>query len=131
MKYVSKILLIGLIMILFFSLTLGAFNSVNAEYNWETEIENIEKAESGEELTPIKNLAGTFLVITKIICIGIAVVMLIVLAMKYMVSAPGDRATVKKHAVVYVVGAVILFAASGILQIIQKFAEGNLGKTTK
>ena len=41
--------------------------------------------------------------------------MLIVLAMKYMMSAPGERADIKKHAVVYVVGAVV--------GIIQKFSD--------
>ena len=40
-----------------------------------------------------------------------------------MMAAPGDRADIKKHAVVYVVGAVVLFASTGILSIIQMFSE--------
>ena len=32
----------------------------------------------------------------------------------------------KKHAVVYIVGAVVLFAATGILQIIKNFADNSL-----
>ena len=52
----------------------------------------------------------------------IAIIMLIVLAIKYISAAPGDKAEIKKHAVVYVVGAVVLFAATGILQIIKKFS---------
>ena len=51
--------------------------------------------------------------------------MLIVLAIKYISAAPSDKAEIKKHAVVYVVGAIVLFAASGILQIIKNFA-GNV-----
>lgn len=51
--------------------------------------------------------------------------MLIVLAMKYMVAAPGDKADIKKHAIVYVVGAIVLFATTQILEIIAKFA-GNI-----
>ena len=38
-------------------------------------------------------------------------------------AAPGDKAEIKKHAVVYVVGAIVLFAASGILEIIKGFAS--------
>ena len=49
--------------------------------------------------------------------------MLAAVAMKYMSSAPGDRAEIKKHAVIYVVGAIVLFGSAGILEIIQKFAD--------
>lgn len=58
----------------------------------------------------------------KIVCMGIAITMLLVLAMKYMSAAPSEKADIKKHAVVYVVGAVVMFAATGILHIIGQFA---------
>ncbi|MGN1299377.1 MAG: hypothetical protein ACI4UE_05290 [Candidatus Scatovivens sp.] len=60
--------------------------------------------------------------VMQLVGVGIAVIMLIVLAIKYMSAAPGDRAEIKKHAVVYVVGAVVLFGAAGILEIIKNFA---------
>ena len=55
--------------------------------------------------------------------IGAVITMLIVLAIKYISAAPGDKADIKKHAVVYVVGAIVLFAATGILQIIKSFSS--------
>ena len=67
-------------------------------------------------------LADTAMALAQVIAVGVAVIMLVVLAMKYMLSAPGDRATVKKHAVVYIVGAVIMFSASAILEIIKKLS---------
>ena len=48
--------------------------------------------------------------------------MLIVLAIKYISAAPGDKAEIKKHAVVYVVGALVLFGASGIIEVIKQLA---------
>ncbi len=69
-----------------------------------------------------KTMAQSIITIFQVVGTGIAVVMLIVLAMKYMMAAPGDKADIKKHAVVYVVGAFVLFAAVGILTIIQKFS---------
>lgn len=60
--------------------------------------------------------------IAQVVGVAVAVIMLIVLAIKYISAAPGDKAEIKKHAVVYIVGAVILFAATGILQIIKNFA---------
>ena len=65
-------------------------------------------------------------IINAVFGIGVAVIMLIVLAIKYISAAPGDKAEIKKHAVVYVVGAVILFAATGILQIIRTFATQTI-----
>lgn len=71
----------------------------------------------------INKMIGAILTVTQVIGVGVAVIMLIVLAIKYISAAPGDKADIKKHAVVYVVGAVVLFAASGILEIIKKFAD--------
>lgn len=62
------------------------------------------------------------LTVAQVIGVGVAVIMLIVLAIKYISAAPSDKAEIKKHMVVYVVGAIVLFAASGILQIIKNFA---------
>lgn len=73
----------------------------------------------------VNRMIGAILTVTQIVGVGVAVIMLVVLAIKYISAAPGDKADIKKHAVVYVVGAVVLFAASGILQIIKKFA-GNV-----
>ena len=53
-----------------------------------------------------------------------AVVMLIVLAIKYISAAPNDKAEIKKHAVVYIVGAIVLFAASALLGILKNFTTG-------
>ena len=69
-----------------------------------------------------QNILNAILSVTQVIGIGVAVIMLVVLAIKYISASPGDKAEIKKHAVIYVVGAVILFAASGIIQIIKQFA---------
>ena len=71
----------------------------------------------------VQNIIGALITIIQIVGSGVAIIMLIVLAIKYISAAPGDKAEIKKHAVVYVVGAVILFAATGILQIVKQFAS--------
>lgn len=76
----------------------------------------------GDIAEPVTSLAGTVITIVRVVCAGVAVIMLLVLGIKYMVSAPNDRATIMKHAWVYLVGAIIMFASSGILTIIAKFA---------
>lgn len=71
----------------------------------------------------VTNIIGAIINIAQIIGTGVAIIMLIVLAIKYISAAPGDKAEIKKHAVVYIVGAIVLFAATGILQIIKNFSS--------
>lgn len=73
----------------------------------------------------VNRIIGAILTVVQVVGSGVAVIMLIVLAIKYISAAPSDKAEIKKHAVVYVVGAVVLFAASGIIGIVRKFA-GNV-----
>lgn len=80
-------------------------------------------AASNGAVTSTQNIAGAVISVAKVICAGVAIVMLTVIAMKYMLAAPSEKADIKKHAVVYVVGAVVMFAATGILTIIQNFAS--------
>ena len=70
-----------------------------------------------------QKIIGSVITIVQVIGTGVAIIMLIVLAIKYISAAPGDKADIKKHAVVYVVGAIVLFAASGILGIVKNFAS--------
>lgn len=67
-------------------------------------------------------IVGTVITAARIIGVCFAVVMLLAIAMKYMTAAAGDKADIKKSAVAYVVGAIVLFAVTGILGIIQQFA---------
>lgn len=70
-----------------------------------------------------QSIAGQILGVVQVIAVAVAVIMLIVLAIKYISSAPNDKAEIKKNAIVYVVGAIILFGAAGLLQLIQTFAK--------
>ncbi len=72
----------------------------------------------------VKNALG----VVQVIGLAFAIIMLIVLAIKYMTSAPNDRAEVKKHLVPYVIGAIFVFAASGIVEIIKQFAFTSINK---
>lgn len=87
----------------------------------------ISSVQSSEGNTDAKNSAAkavaTIIGIIRIAGVCIAVVMLLTVAMKYMTAAAGEKAEIKKSAVQYVVGAVVLFAATGILGIISDFSK--------
>ena len=80
---------------------------------------SIPEARFPEETTTIANVGGIILGVATTIGMIVAVVMLVFLAIKYMSSSPNDKAEIKKHIVVWVVGAVLLFAASGTVKLIQ------------
>lgn len=71
----------------------------------------------------VDNIGGTLISVIRVVAVTIAIVMLLVIAMRYMVAAPGDRADIKKHAVAYVVGAFVLFGVTAILSILTNFAD--------
>ncbi len=83
------------------------------------------KDNSGTGKSMLK-IVQSLLTIIQVVASGVAVIMIIVLAIKYMSAAPGDKADIKKSATVYIVGAIILFSGSGILAIIRKFATKNI-----
>ena len=119
LKYFVTIIMLALVIATLFSITYSS----SAKFDYMANINNMAQASGDNAVTdPFQKIGGAIITIARIACTGIAVIMLIVLAIKYMSAAPSDRASIKKSAVQYVVGAVIMFAAAGILTIIQKFS---------
>lgn len=76
--------------------------------------------------TKAGEIGGTILGVAQVVGMAVAVIMLVVLAIKYISSAPNDKAEIKKYAVVYIVGAVVLFAASGLVGIIRDYSTNAI-----
>lgn len=55
---------------------------------------------------------------------AVSLVALIVIAIKYMTSSPNEKADLKTKMVPYVIGTIIFFAASNLVAIVIKFAQG-------
>ena len=114
MKKVVKVFIITILAIV-----------ILTNFSFGTDATNIN--EFTGKTTSVANNAGeafnSVFSIIQVIGIAVAVIMLIVLGIKYMVSSVSDRAEIKKHAVVYVVGAILLFGASGIVEIIKNFSK--------
>ena len=93
----------------------------NDNFNFNAFDQSVPNAANAIQL--VNNTAITAISVARVVCVTIAIVILLVIAMKYMMSAPGDRADIKKHAIHYVIGAFILFAVTGILSILNSFAK--------
>lgn len=122
-KIICMLLALLLIFSVFQTIVLAEGTTGGSAFDWSGKMNEMTTGEGDAEvLEPINDMAGTAITVAQVIAVGVAIIMLIVLAMKYMLSAPSDRADIKKHAVVYVVGAVVMFACTGILEIIRKLS---------
>lgn len=78
---------------------------------------------SGSGVSSIQNITGNVIFIIQMIAFAAAVIMLIFVGIKFITASPEAKAEIKKTAVIYVIGAVLLFAAGGILGIIQSLSQ--------
>ena len=121
-KNVIKALVVALVAVLMIASLSTYVSAISLD-----EIDEGTVTEGGQDRSgaadSLNGIIGAATTVVQVVGVGVAIIMLIVLALKYISAAPGDKADIKKHAVVYVVGAVVLFAASGILGIVKNFAQ--------
>ncbi len=124
MTKVMKVVVVAIIAALLIASLVSVVNAESISFGDinETTVTKDAKDTTGAA-SSLNRIIGSAITIVQVVGVGVAIIMLIVLAIKYISAAPGDKADIKKHAVVYVVGAVVLFAASGILGIVKNFAK--------
>lgn len=83
--------------------------------------ENIYQREPG--MDKIDTLGSTILAVVQTVGISVAIITLVVIGIQYMVAAPEKKADIKGRMIPFVIGAVIMFAASALLSIVAKFAK--------
>lgn len=102
-------------------------NVYGTEDNFDTNRFDNSAATINEVDNLVNNTAGTVVAAMRIISVAIAIIVLLVIAMKYMVSSPGDRADIKKHSVAYVTGTLILFSVTQIIAFLIDIANSFSG----
>ena len=109
-KILVKLICILLIVACIFAIT----NGVDATSEI---IKNKFKGNSGSEGSEaVKQILSAIL----------SVVMLMSIGAKYIVASAGDRADIKKYAINYVIGAIILLGATGVLSVVQNIINKSL-----
>lgn len=69
----------------------------------------------GQATTLANNIIG----IIQFVGIAVALGMLIIIGIKYITAEPSEKANIKDQSLVYLFGAILIFAATGILQAIK------------
>jgi type IV secretory pathway VirB2 component (pilin) len=122
-RKVIKTVIIAILCILissvFYTCSAGVVDQFNGEIN--------PTATTGA--SKIRDIMALVLEIIRNVGAGLAVLIIIVIGCKYIIASAGERADIKKNAVPYVIGVVVLFASSGIAGILKEFAT-NATKAT-
>lgn len=107
------IILINLILILFLisSATFG------------TLIDEFEKSIDSTGSDDLKDAGGTILGIIRVIGTIVSVGMIMVLGIKYMVGSAEEKAGYKKTMFPYLIGAILIFAATSLADMIYEWAQ--------
>ena len=114
-------------------ITSGQFDESEAEKS-KFKIGNKERGGSYSKLTDFKvddktvggmisKALGIILTIVRTIALGWGIIMAIAIAMKYMTGSPQVKSQLKTDMPTYIIGALLLFGAAGLLTLLQVFTE--------
>ena len=123
-SFFVKIICIVLVVACVFAIT---NNVIAADSSASDIIKGSFKGNAGTEgSVAVKQILAAVLSVIRTVGAAIAIVMLMTIGAKYIVASAGDRADIKKYAINYVIGAIILLGATGILSIVQNLVEESL-----
>ena len=115
-KY-NKIINKLIVFFLLFSTILSLFTTVNAEID-PVKVVSKPTADGTEKLYLIGN---TILGIVQVIGIGVALIALLVLGIKYMYHSPEEKAEIKKQLIPFIIGGFLVFGATSLVKIVETF----------
>ncbi len=76
--------------------------------------------------SPVERIIG----IVQLICYAAAVILIVILGVKFMTASPDGKAEIKKSAIIYVVGAILVFAAGALLNLLKGVGSDIVGTNT-
>ena len=115
-KNIFKIITIFIIIMIFFG-TIGVFanenpiDKLNASIGSPGDGAMKEMNSLRDKIFTIIMGAGT----------GISVIAILILSIKYFISAPNERAELKKYIITFVIAAVVFFGAQGVVDLLRNF----------
>ncbi len=80
--------------------------------------------DSAKGTTEVQNLGQNIMGVIQVVGVVVAVIILMVIGIKYMMGSAEEKAEYKKTMIPYIVGALLIFAASTIANVMYQFANG-------
>ena len=121
MKKATKIIAVVLIML---TLVLGISTISSADSVDPGQIANGLHGTTSDAQEDITGIGNQIIGIITTVGVVVAVVILLVLGIKYMMGSSSEKAEYKKTMIPYLVGAILIFGASAITQVVVNIASG-------
>ena len=113
-----------IVSILLFIVVLFCFSQVADA--WTANFDALSDGEVKNAGTKAIDIFGSIINAAQLIGMGIAIIVLVIVGIQYVVAAPSAKAMIKTKATNYVIGAVLIFSAAAILEIIKMFMNANV-----
>ena len=123
---VMKINKIIMVLILIIMVVLSLYTVSFAELDPTTSMKDMQDASSAENADGTKQVGkviNTIIGFIQVAGTGISLIMVSILGIKYLLAAPNDKADAKKQIMPMLIGAILLFGAANIMQIISDFVS--------
>lgn len=121
-KKIYKFIFAILVFITLFNIFSGTVSALSTPID-----ERFKEGDKSPANNTIATIIAKIISIVQIIATGVALTMLIVIAVRWMVASPTGKSDLARTSRYYVLGAVLIFAAIGILQIIRAFTSASFG----
>ena len=113
---------IASIMLIVFMVAITVSNIVLA-VDIPGKITEISKGNANANATEVVKLGATIVTIMQTVGIVVAVVILLVIGIKYMIGSAEEKAEYKKTMIPYLVGAILIFASTTIVNVVYNVAN--------
>lgn len=121
-KIISAVLIVIALLISLNS-TVLASSQTTQRTGMEGVIQNIAAGDSTVSTGKIQEMGASIVTIMQTVGIVVAVVILLILGIKYMMGSAEEKAEYKKTMIPYVVGAILIFASTTIVNIVYQLAN--------
>ena len=117
----KQVKIVSIILVIMIAL-MAVSNVVLAAPDLSADIKDMANG-SGNQPKEVLNLGKTIVSIIQTVCIVVAVVVLLVLGIKYMMGSAEEKAEYKKTMIPYLVGAILIFASTTIVNVVYNIAN--------
>lgn len=118
----KQIKIISIVLVVLMALT-AVSSVVLAATDLTDKITQIGEGNDSANADKVVSLGATIVTIMQTVGIVVAVVVLLVIGIKYMIGSAEEKAEYKKTMIPYIVGAVLLFAATTIVNVVYNMAN--------
>ena len=126
MKKVSKVLSIILLVAIVMTIVMGTVVNASEKISSGQQVNNLFTG-GNADTSGISGVGANIVKIITTIGIIVAVIVLLILGIKYMMGSASEKAEYKKTMIPYLVGAVLIFGASAIAKAVIAMSESIAG----